>query len=106
MVRAWRKTDDERRKTDVIACAKGFIEDLGDATINLALIGVLCIFGIQYIFGKRWFSSSMFSMPNFNLRSLMLLLIISSLEKSVTMRYVLFKLLLFSRPSSLTIIDA
>ena len=38
-----------KRKIDVIVLAKGFIEDLEDAMINLALIRSLCILGIQYI---------------------------------------------------------
>ena len=32
--------------------AKGFIEDLGHAIMNVALIGFLCILGIQYILGN------------------------------------------------------
>ena len=40
-------------KTDVIVLAKGFIEDLGDAIMNLALIGFLCILGIQYILDSQ-----------------------------------------------------
>ena len=40
-------------KTDVIILAKGFIEDLEDAIMNIDLIGFLCILGIQYILGNR-----------------------------------------------------
>ena len=36
-----------------MALDKGFMDDSGDAIINLAFIGVLCIFGIQYILGKQ-----------------------------------------------------
>ena len=42
-----------KRKTDITVLAKGFIEDLGDAIMNLALIGFLCILGMQYIIGNR-----------------------------------------------------
>ena len=42
-----------KRKIDVIVLAKGFIEDLGEAMMNIALIGLLCILGIQYILGNR-----------------------------------------------------
>ena len=42
-----------KRKIYVIVLAKGFIEDLGEAIMNLALIGFLCILGIQYILGNR-----------------------------------------------------
>ena len=42
-----------KRKIDVIALAKVFIEDLGDAIMNLTLIGFLCILGTQYILGNR-----------------------------------------------------
>ena len=42
-----------KRKTDVIVLAKGCIENLGDAIMNLALIGFLCILGIQYILGNH-----------------------------------------------------
>ena len=38
-----------KQKIDAIVLAKDFIEELGDAIMNLALIGVLCILGIQYI---------------------------------------------------------
>ena len=38
-----------KQKNDVIVLAKGFIEDLGYAIMNLALMGFLCILGIQYI---------------------------------------------------------
>ena len=38
-----------KQKIDAIVLAKVFIEELGDAIMNLALIGVLCILGIQYI---------------------------------------------------------
>ena len=37
-----------KQKIDAIVLAKVFIEELGDAIMNLAL-GVLCILGIQYI---------------------------------------------------------
>ena len=37
-----------KQKIDAIVLAKDFIEELGDAIMNLALIGVLCILGIQY----------------------------------------------------------
>ena len=43
----------KQTKIDVIVLAKGFIEDLGDAIMNLALVGFLCILGIQYILGNR-----------------------------------------------------
>ena len=39
----------KKQKIDAIVLAKVFIEELGDAIMNLALIGVLCILGIQYI---------------------------------------------------------
>ena len=39
----------KKKKIDAIVLAKVFIEELGDAIMNLALIGVLCILGIQYI---------------------------------------------------------
>ena len=42
-----------KQKIDFIVLAKGFIEDLGDPIINLALIGFLCILGTQYILGNR-----------------------------------------------------
>ena len=53
-----------KRKIDVIVLAKGFMEDLGDAIMNLALIGFVCILDIQYILGNRWFSVGMLSIPN------------------------------------------
>ena len=43
-----------KRKIDVIVLAKDFVEDLEDTIMNLALIGFLCILGIQYISGNRW----------------------------------------------------
>ena len=32
--------------------------------MNLALIGFLCILGIQYILGNQWLSIGMLSIPN------------------------------------------
>ena len=40
-------------KIDVIVQAKGFVEDLGDTIMNLALKGFLWILGIQYVLGNR-----------------------------------------------------
>ena len=37
-------------KADVIACDNSLIGDLGEAMINLGLMGVLCILGSQYMF--------------------------------------------------------
>ena len=42
-----------KRKIDIIVLAKGFIEDLGDVIMNLALIRFLCIVGIQYILDNQ-----------------------------------------------------
>ena len=59
-----------KQKIDFIVLAKGFIEDLGDPIINLALIGFLCILGTQYILGNRLFSIGMLSIPNLIFKSL------------------------------------
>ena len=53
-----------KRKIDVIVPAKGFIEDSGDNLMNQGLIGFLCILGIQYMLGNRWFSIGMMPIPN------------------------------------------
>ena len=53
-----------KRKIDVIVPAKGFIEDSGDNLMNQGLIGLLCILGIQYMSGNRWFSVGMMPIPN------------------------------------------
>ena len=53
-----------KRKIDVIVLAKGFIEDSGDNLMNQGLIGFLCILGIQYMLGNRWFSVGMMPIPN------------------------------------------
>ena len=37
----------------VIVLTRGLIDDLPEATINLTLIGALCIFGSQYVFDKQ-----------------------------------------------------
>ena len=39
----------DKRKIDAIVLAKAFIENLGDNTMKLTLIGILCILGIRYI---------------------------------------------------------
>ena len=52
-----------------LVLAKGFIEDLGEAVMNLALIGFLCILGIQYILGNRLVSIGMLSIPNLIFKS-------------------------------------
>ena len=52
-----------------LVLAKGFIEDLGEAVMNLALIGFLCILGIQYILGNRLVSMGMLSIPNLIFKS-------------------------------------
>ena len=70
-----------KRKIDVIALAIGFIEDLGDTIMNLALIGLLCILGIQSILGNWRFSIGMLSIPNLVFKSLIFLSIISFAEK-------------------------
>ena len=66
-----------KRKTDVIVLAKGFIEDLGDTIMNLALIGFLYILGIPYILGNRWLSIGMLSIPNLTFKPLIFPSIIS-----------------------------
>ena len=52
-----------------LVLAKGFIEDLGEAVMNLALIGFLCILGIQYILGNWLVSIGMLSIPNLIFKS-------------------------------------
>ena len=39
-----------------MALSKGFIGDLGSVVKSLALAGLLCMLGIQYILGNTWFS--------------------------------------------------
>lgn len=56
---------------DVIVLARVLIDDLGEITVNLALIGVLCNCGGQYIFDKQWLSMTRLSITNLDLRSLM-----------------------------------
>lgn len=41
------------RNAGVIVLARVLIDDLGEITVNLALIGVLCNCGGQYIFDKQ-----------------------------------------------------
>ena len=38
---------------EVMYLERVLIEHLGEAMINLALDGILCFFGIQYILGKQ-----------------------------------------------------
>ena len=92
-------------KTDLIVLAKGFIEDLGDAIINLALIEFLCILGIQYISGNQWFSIRMLSMPNLIFRSLVFLSMILFADKPPALFYISVDELLFN-PNSLVITEA
>ena len=60
-----------------MALARHLIDDLGKVTVHLVLIGFLCVFGSQYKFGKEWLSMAILSIPNLDLRSSMLVYIIS-----------------------------
>ena len=42
---------------------RGLVEHLDEPAMNLCLYGFLCIFGIQYMYGKSS-SLSLFSIPN------------------------------------------
>ena len=42
---------------------RGLVEHLDEPAMNLCLYGFLCIFGIQYMYGKSS-SSSLVSIPN------------------------------------------
>ena len=76
-----------KQKNDVIVLAKGFIEDLGDAIMNLALLGFLCILSIQYKLGNRWLSREMLSIPNLIFKSLIFPSIISFADKPPNIKY-------------------
>ena len=65
-----------KQKIDVIVLAKVYIEDLRDATMNLALIEFLCTLGILCILENRWFSIGMLLIPNAIFKSLIFLSII------------------------------
>ena len=60
---------------------RGLVEHLDEPAMNLCLYGFLCIFGIQYMYGK-YSSSSLVSIPN-EVRTDLLLSITSDAEKSV-----------------------
>ena len=76
-----------KRKTDITVLGKGFIEDLWDASVSLALIGLLCILGIQYILGNWWFSIGILPIPSLVFRSIVFLLVISTADKLLILIY-------------------
>ena len=67
---------------------RGLVEHLDETAMNLCLYGFLCIFGIQYMYGKSS-SSSLVSIPN-EVRTDLWLSSTSDAEKSVRL-YVGFK---------------
>ena len=60
---------------------RGLVEHLDEPAINMCLYGFLCIFGIQYMYGKSS-SSSIVSIPN-EVRTDLWLSGTSDAEKSV-----------------------
>ena len=60
---------------------RGLVEHLDEPAMNLCLYGFLCIFGIQYMYGKSS-SSSLISIPN-EMRTDLWLSSTSYAEKSV-----------------------
>ena len=70
-----------KRKIDITVLGKGFIADLGDATMSLALIRLWCILGIQCILGNWWFSIGILPIPSLVFRSIIFLLVISTADK-------------------------
>ena len=74
-------------KIDVVVLAKGFIEDfadtitnLGDAFGNIAIMGFLCILGIDYILGNLWFSIDILSIRNLLFKFVIFLLKVSTAD--------------------------
>ena len=87
-----------------MALEKGFMDDFGDAIVNFAFMGVLCIFGIQDILGKQWLSIGILSIWNLDLRSLIFLLIMESGVKLFIQLYV-FVVKLLLKPNSFVITE-
>ena len=77
----WLLLSKNKWKTDLIVLTKGFIENLGDTTMILALIGFLCILGIQYILDNWSVSIGMLSIPNLLFNFFIFLSIISFADK-------------------------
>ena len=67
----------KNRNSDKTALGRDLFVNLGETTINQALIGVLCNTDYQYIFGKQRLSKVILSTPKLDSRSSMLMSIIS-----------------------------